>query len=142
MVTMLPPGLRDHQAGRLLAGVQHSLDVHVQDSVEVLVAGLQDRVVVHDPGDRRQPAQAFAGGDGLAELGAVGDVEGVGAGGAAVRLDPGRRLVQALGVAVRAVRGGTRLGASRTAETRPMPPAAPVTKAVRPVRSCAVTTGM
>jgi hypothetical protein len=42
-------GLRDHQADRLLAGVQHSLEVHVRDPVEVLVASLKDRLLCMIP---------------------------------------------------------------------------------------------
>ena len=130
----------DHRAGGLLAGVQHSLEVDVQDPVEVLVPGLQDRAAVHDPGDGRHHVQALAGRPtASAELGAVGDVEGVGVGRAARVLDDGL-AVSCEALARRGPRSARWRPPRRAVRpmARPMPLAAPVTNAVRPVRSYAV----
>ena len=129
----------EHQPGGLLAGVEHALEIDVQYPVQVLVTGLQDRAAVHDPGDRGHDVETPAGGDGPAELVAVGDVQMMGVGGASHVLDAPRRLLQARRVAVRAVHGGAGAGPAGRRTRGRCRSAVPVTKAVRPVRSYALT---
>lgn len=107
IVTMLPPAPWSSMA-REASWQAYSTRMESTSSTRSRSSSRVSRMgLLHDPGDRRRHVQPFAGGDGIVEPRAVGDIQGVDEGAAAGRLDPVRRLAQAAGIAVGAVHGGT-----------------------------------